>query len=199
MNSKEDFKIFKKETFGLFKATYPIVDTLGDNPEIQTIIGYISMNFIALENNISKAIIAMLQLDRERGLIVTSELSFRNLVNLFSSLYHNLKNNYSFNLYSGFEDDHFSELIKIINKCETDRNRALHSSFVQVHDKRHTVYRKKISSKQRIGLNIINEKTTFSELMNTADTIIYTSEMIREFSIDIMTEKKDNNTTNSIS
>lgn len=50
-------------------------------------IGRITAHFSILESSVSEAIGLMLKLDERDVIIITAELTFRNKMNLFSSLY----------------------------------------------------------------------------------------------------------------
>ena len=148
------------------------------------------MKFSYLEDTLSNTIIKMLQLDSERGNIITAELSFKIKVNVFSSLYHKLKDNYYFNTFPNFEDEYFKELVKGLNKCEELRNQTMHSTFTQDY-LNSLILRKKITAKQKKGLNITEEKTNIINLFNIADYIGGVEFALDEFGIDIMTPKND--------
>ncbi len=64
--------------------------------EIHSVMGRIVVDFNHLEENVSLAIIKLINTDEDIGLIITSELSFRNKLNLLGSLFNKKKRHSSF-------------------------------------------------------------------------------------------------------
>jgi len=184
----EEFEKYKTENFAPIVDQSTFQERVGEPEELSAIIGIISMNFSGLEKQLSQLIIEMLELDDNRGLIITSELSFRSKINMFSSLYHLLKNTYKFNLYKGYEENEFNELLKAINRCEEQRNQIMHSEFVKVPTYT-PIFRKKITAKQK-GLKKTTQQTSIVELFNVADYISHIEYMLSEFGIEIMENLK---------
>ncbi|HYJ65436.1 MAG TPA: hypothetical protein VEV62_16965, partial [Parafilimonas sp.] len=123
-------------------------ERVGPPDEFHAVIGRISVNFSALEETLSKCIIRILGQTNEVGHIITSELSFRSKIGLFSSLYLKLRDKCHFNEFENSGTEHFKTLIKALNKAEDLRNQVIHSSFDRSgHD--HKITRTKITSKQK--------------------------------------------------
>ena len=161
-------------------ATYK--ERVGDPDEFYAVIGRISINFSVLEETLSNCIMKILSRLDEVGQMLTVELSFRNKIALFSSLYLKLKNNFEFNAFKGFELEHFKAIIKALNRAEDLRNKVIHSKFVLNSDnKKNNIIRTKITAKQKTGLKILNEETDVIKLFNIADYIIYVAYVIDEF------------------
>src|SRR5688572_4610998 len=97
MNTRKDFDEYIKSVFGTVTETATYEERIGSPEELPAVIGMISMNFSRLEDRLSEIIIKMLQLDNDRGNIITSELSFKVKINVFFSLHQNLKDRYFFN------------------------------------------------------------------------------------------------------
>lgn len=145
-------------------------ERVGPPTELPATIGRITMNFQYLEDILSEKIVQMTGLDSEIGEILTCELSFKNKVNLFSSLLHKLKETHSFNFYPGYEEIHKKELIKALFKCEELRNQILHSSMVENYRTKQIV-RTKTTSKAKRGLTKIHQEVDIPYLFNVADYI----------------------------
>lgn len=188
MNTREDFNKYVRDTFGPNTETATYRERKGEPDELSSVIGMIAIDFANLEDTLSEIIIKMLQIDQERGDIVTSELSFKQKVNLFSSLYNLLKDKYFFNTFPGFEEEYFKELTKILNQCEYNRNQVIHSTFVQSYATE-KILRKKTTAKQKQGLRRLEEETSIIELFNMADKINSVVFELDQFQIDIMEKK----------
>lgn len=189
MNTKKDFDEHIRMFFGPVTETATYAERIGPPEELPAVIGLISMKFSQLEDTLSQTIIKMLQLDNERGQIMTAELSFRVKVAIFSALYQNLKDKYFFNTFPDFDDEYFKELIKALNKCEAQRNQIMHSTFAQNYLTNSKIMRKKVTAKQKDGLKIIVEETDIIKLFNIADLIGGVEFELDQFGIGIMTEK----------
>ncbi len=189
MNTKEDFEKFVKNTFRPVTDTSTYEERIGKPEELPAVIGLISMKFSYLEDALSNTIIKMLQLDDDRGHIITAELSFKVKVNVFASLYQKLKDNFFFNTFPGFGDEYIKELVIALNKCEEMRNQVLHSSFTQNYLDKTKIIRTKVTAKQKSGLRKTEEETNIIKLFNIADFIGQIEFHLDEFGIDIMKEK----------
>ncbi len=159
------------------------IDRVGPPEELPAVIGRISMNFQSLEDELKKRIIQMTGLEQEIGEVITAELSFRNKVNLFASLYYKLKDNYSFNSLPGFEDGYFKELLKALTRCEELRNQILHSEII-LNWKTSQIVRKKTTAKAKKGLTKTNQEVNIPYLFNISDYIISMMMEVEEFFID---------------
>src|SRR5687767_7228686 len=71
-----------------FKATgHKFVERVGRPDGVTSAVGRIAMNFSDLEDQLTIGIRVLLGVDEVTGEIVSAELSFRNKVNMFSSLF----------------------------------------------------------------------------------------------------------------
>jgi len=177
---KEIQPIFDFEK-GQDSASYE--ERVGPPTELHATIGRVTMKFQYLEDRLSEKIIEMIGLDFEIGEIITCELSFKNKVNLFSSLLHKLKETHSFNFYPGYEEIHMRELIKALFKCGELRNQILHSNIVENYRTKQIV-RTKTTSKAKKGLTKIHEAVDIPYLFNVADYIGGIEYELREFFIE---------------
>lgn len=189
MNTRADFEKYVKETFGGTTETASYRERVGDPEELPAVIGLISVNFSGLEEKLSETIIKMLQVDERRGLAITSEMSFKAKVNLFASLYNELRQEYYFNTFPGFEDAYVKELVKALNRAEDKRNLVIHSSFIRDYHNEQRIYRHKTTAKQKHGLRKTVEESDIVKLFNIADDIICLEFELDQFQIDIMLKK----------
>lgn len=135
---------------------------LGESYLIQ--IGRIVANFSLLEEVIGLFVGKLLDNPIDVGQIVVSELSFRNLLSLFSSLY----------LY--WNDDkallaEFDDLLKIITNLEQKRNQIIHSIWTGGISSVVPAVRIKITAKQSRGHRVQVEEITVDMLARFADEI----------------------------
>jgi len=107
-------------------------------------------------------------------------------VNLFASLYHQLKGKYYFNVFPGFEEEYFKELLLWLARSEEHRNRILHSNITGSFTNNAQLFRKKITAKQKHGLSRLEVKTSVVEMFNVADGICSLTYELDEFQINIM-------------
>lgn len=181
MISREEFESDIKGLLSIPNDNTSYEGRVGPPDELTSVIGRISMNFSFLEETLSDAITKLLNLDNKTGNIITAELSFKNKVNLFATLYITLKDTYKFNVYPGFEKEHFNEIIKALNKCEELRNQVIHSRFSFIEHDKQRIIRTKTTAKQKLGFKVINEETNVPKLFNIADFIIGVAEGLDEF------------------
>jgi hypothetical protein len=140
-------------------------------------VGRITVNFATLELYLSFAISGLLGPDQAIGQIVTAELSFKNKLALFSSLFRHKVQVSAKNSHGALPD--LESLLARLSKCEEARNQVAHSVWLVADDAlREEVSRLKITSKQRRGLQHVTEPTTASQLRVIADEIRATSESI---------------------
>jgi len=153
-------------------------DAVGDAEPLNDAIGRIAMNFASLEDEISSAITYLLKTPTEKGLLITSEMSFRAKVNILSSLMQ--MEDQSAGLLDPFSGEDFDDLLYMCRKSEELRNKLLHSSWVYDHSKRE-VRRRKLSAKNKKGFVREEEPFTTGQVLDIADYIIYTAMSVEEF------------------
>ncbi|WAC03508.1 hypothetical protein N7U66_08505 [Lacinutrix neustonica] len=157
-------------------------DRSGPPEELPAVIGLISLNFQELEEEIEKRIIQMTQVEAKIGQIITSELAFRNKINLFASLYYHLKDTYHFNSLPDYEMGYLKELLKALTKCEELRNQMLHST-IKKDWKTKKIERKKVTAKAKKGLTEINQQVDIPFLYNVSDYIVSMQMELEQFFI----------------
>ena len=162
-------------------------ERLGESDELSSIIGLISIAFNDLEEKISEGISNLLQSSEEIGPIITSELSYRMKVNIFSSLIQKLRSKYYFNRMQGdgFKEGYLPAFVKALLLCEEQRNKVLHSvSISNRYDGNDKIIRKKVTSKAKRGLVITREKIEIYHLLNIYDFTVSMQMEIDDFFID---------------
>lgn len=148
-------------------------ERIGDPDKFDASLGRIVEGFSFLERTLSNVIILILDVTNEIGNIITAELSYKNKINLFSSLF---KNNIDIfkKVHSDIETQ-FTELLSLCNKAEEIRNQIIHSSYVS--DR----YRVKVTAKAKKGLNKNVEEVNPDHLLNIADFIVYVGMSVEAF------------------
>lgn len=185
------FSEYKRETLDL-ESFYSIAkqgyeERLGEPDELSSIIGLISIAFNNLEEKISEGISILLQSNEDIGPIITSELSYRMKVNMFSSLIQKLRSKYYFNRMQseGFKEGYLPAFIKALLACEEQRNKVLHSVFLS---NRYTgndkIIRTKVTSKAKRGLIVTREKIEIYHLLNIYEFTVSMQMEIDDFFID---------------
>lgn len=160
-------------------------ERVGEPDELSAVMGRITMNFQYLEDRIDKIIIEnLLEIDDEIGTIITAELSYKNKVNLFASLYYKLSKNKNFNFVKGLESEHFKQLLKALFKCEELRNQILHSNISR-NWKTNEITQTKITSKSKNGLKISKQTLSIPYLFDVSDFMNLIEYSLRECFIEI--------------
>lgn len=155
-------------------------EEVGEAHPLNDAVGRIAMNFGELEEVLSSCICHILGTEPEKGLIVTSEMSFKAKVHVLASL---VKNEYKKQELAIPQSD-FNDLLYMCTKSEELRNKLLHSSWVYDHSKGHMeVRRRKVSAKMRHGYKNDEEPLTPGQVLEIADYIITTAMNLEEFFI----------------
>tara|TARA_R110002050_G_scaffold86167_2_gene183398 strand:- start:780 stop:1331 length:552 start_codon:yes stop_codon:yes gene_type:complete len=149
------------------ESTYE--ERVGKPDELSAVMGRITMKFQSLENAIDKIIIErLLEIDEEIGTIITAELSYKNKVNLFASLYYKFNKTKAYNFLKGYENEHFKLLLRALYKSEDLRNQILHSNIWN-NWKTNEIVRTKKTSKSKSGLKIVNQVVDIPYLFDVSD------------------------------
>lgn len=144
--------------------------------ELNSAMGSLAMNFSVLEDELSSAVICLLGAKPEKGLVATSEMSFRVKLNVFSSL---INEKFLFRKFA-FSKEEFSDLLYMCTKSEELRNKLLHSSWVHDNVKKE-IRRRKLSAKVKRGFKHDEEPLTAGQVLDIADYVIYTAVSVEEF------------------
>lgn len=150
-------------------------ERIGDPDKFDASLGSIVEGFSFLERTLSNVIILLLDVTNEVGNIITAELSYKNKINLFSSLF---KNN--IDIFKKVQSDietQFKELLSLCNKAEEIRNQIIHSSYVA------NRYRVKVTAKAKKGLNKHVEEVNPDYLLDIYDFIVNVGISVEEFPV----------------
>jgi len=150
-------------------------ERIGDPDKFDASLGSIVEGFSFLERTLSNVIILLLDVTNKVGNIITAELSYKNKINLFSSLF---KNNIDIfkKVHSDIETQ-FKELLSLCNKAEEIRNQIIHSSYVA------NRYRVKVTAKAKKGLNKNVEEVNPDYLLDIYDFIVNVGISVEEFPV----------------
>ncbi len=171
MNLLKEY-VDKELIFENYQDSTSYEDRVGPPEALMAVIGRISMNFQELEDELSNRIIQLLDVETEVGEVITAELSYKNKVNLFASIFYKLGDSFEFSYpVENLEKEYFKELLKALNKCEELRNQILHSRIIKDWRTKQLV-RKKTTAKAKNGLIKKNEKVDIPYMFNIADYII---------------------------
>ena len=171
------------------KTGYSFEERTGDPDSFSSGIGRIVLSFSELETQLSKSIIQCLELDDKRGLIVTSELSFKNKVHLLTSLIRHMSSVWKFN--TG-DDDQIESWKKVSTMCfrsEHLRNQIMHSEWSRPYITDLKVDRIKVTAKARKGLHKQIETLDSGDMLDISDYIITVAYFVREFFPEISSNK----------
>lgn len=129
-------------------------------------LGRIAFNFSNLELVLSCFVTKLISDDSKIGAIVTSEMSFQNLLKAFDSLS-------QYKITDSEQLIAIRDLIKQINTAEQERNTVLHSAFASL-DPNNTneVIRLKVTAKQGKGLRIVSEKVDIEKLKQQSNNLV---------------------------
>lgn len=135
-------------------------------------IGHITVNFALLEEAISLCIWALIRGEEPIGQIVTAQLSFRQLVDLFCSLYR-------FQVSDPTVLDELEGIRKSLHEAEERRNRIIHSGWAAGHEPG-LGFRTKTVAKAKQGLQHQFEKIRASDVHALADFLARLADQIVE-------------------
>ena len=147
-------------------------ERIGAPEKFDAALGRIVTSFSYLEETLSNIIILLLHIENDLGDILTAELSYKNKINIFSSLLqYNMEKYMSFNRDI---DERYKELISLCNKAEQLRNQIIHSSYVS------NRYRIKKTARAKKGLIKTIEKVNPDYLFDIADFIVMVGMSVEE-------------------
>jgi len=150
-------------------------------------IGKIVLCFSDLEEIVSNTLLQLLELDPGDGWIVTSELSFKNKVDMMASLVRQRLPSTRFNVGDDPPVEVLDELVKILFQAEELHNRIMHSTWQYTRLKVDRWSRFKLTAKARHGLREQSEEMGPDELLDIADYICCVGMNVEEFFLDMET------------
>lgn len=143
------------------------------NPEQLQALGQITADFQLLEETISSLILDLIGADPDVAEIITSELSFRKLVDLLSALFkHQVRNERKI--------VEMERLLTRANAVEQKRNTIIHSGWTWGGTDE-TITRVKTTAKQKHGLRVHTVEMNTGMLKQIADEIAELSADLSEF------------------
>jgi len=161
-------------------------ERIGEPNAFDAGIGYIALRFSDLEEIVSNALLQLLALIPRYGKIVTSELSFKNKVDMMASLVRQRLPSTRFNVADDPPVEVLDEMVKILFQAEELHNRIIHSSWVVTNLKDDRWTRVKHTAKASHELREQSEEMGPDELLDIADFIGYVGLMVEEFFLDVV-------------
>jgi hypothetical protein len=149
------------------------ISSVSSKKEHLEAIGLITVNFAMLEREIQAGIEFLLGTDQLKAKIVTAELSFKNLLALFASLFRGLTATKE-------KISNLDVILKRLNIVEEKRNIIIHSLWA-VGDSDATITRIKTTSKQKNGLKHQFEQVTVEMLNEIAEEIAQLAVEFQQF------------------
>jgi hypothetical protein len=149
-------------------------ERIGKPSEFDASIGKVILAFSFLEQSMCNVITMFLNVDPKVGEIITTELSFKGLLHLLSSLFKHKHERGDFHVQEENIELRFNELMKLCAKAKELRNQVAHSSYVL------KAFRVKKTAKARQGLKTTIEKTNSGKMLDIADIIASTGMNVEE-------------------
>lgn len=166
------------ERYRFEKNNLSFKDVVGDSDEFHDSLGRMVISFSYLEDVLSETIIKLIKTEHAVGVIITSELSFKNKLNLLASLFTFYNKTHRFNSFFENQEETFAELLKACFNSEDFRNQIFHSSFEFGYGE---IHRKKTTAKAKKGIKVTREKVDSGYILNIADFIYETGASVEEF------------------
>jgi len=155
-------------------------ERIGEPNAFDAGIGRIVLCFSDLEEILSNTLLQLLVLIPRYGRIITSELSFKNKVDMMASLVRQRLPSTRFNVGDDPPVETLDELVKILFQAEELHNKIMHASWVRMgNDERWEWV--KLTAKASHGLREQSEEMGPDELLDIADYIGYVRMTVEEF------------------
>jgi len=158
---------------GFVRSGKSFAKVIGRPDEFHDAMGRITLNFSYLEDMTRNTIIVLSDVDSAVGRILTSELSFRQKLDVLGSLIRNHVSKLPKNEKTHVVKERSLEIVSLCQKSEELRNTYLHSSYA-MHDSR-----SKTTSKAKHGLVITVESVDSGLLLDVAEFIGETGYLVR--------------------
>ncbi len=162
-------------------------ERIGEPNAFDAGIGNIALRYSDLEEIVSNTLLQLLVLIPRYGRIVTSELSFKNKVDMMASLVRQRLPSTRFNVGDDPPVEVLDELVKILFQAEELHNRIMRSSWVctRLKDDRWTSVN--LTAKASHGLSEQSVEMGPDEVLDIADYIGYVGLIVEEFFLDMET------------
>ena len=141
-------------------------ERVGASDEFDSAMGRIALGFAFLEDTARNMIVMLAGTDFSVGYILTTELSFRQKLNVLASLIKQQLPALVTEENRVVIEDQTNELLKLCWRSEDLRNTYFHSSYARQE-------RAKMTAKSKYGLRIHVEPVDSSLLLDVADFIVY--------------------------
>jgi len=166
---------------------YTFRERIGEPNAFDAGIGRIALCFADLEEILSNTLLQLLVLLPPDGWIVTSELSFKNKVDMMASLVRQRLSSTRFNVGDDPPVEVLDELVKILFQAEKLHNRIMHSTWLYTRLKVDRWSRFKLTAKASHGLREQSEEMGPDKLLDIADFICCVGMDVEEFFLDMET------------
>ena len=137
-------------------------------------IGHIAVSFSLLEEILRFLVIALINEPQRIAVVITSELSFKDLKALVVSIFKE-------KLGEGAGFEQLKKLIKQITAMEDERNRIFHSGWGTSDDRPEVISRNKDTAKEKHGLRFVFEDYTLEKLRQIGNAMLALAGDIEEF------------------
>lgn len=142
-------------------------------PGVEAALGRFIANFSLLEEWIRNVITEIPNISAPAGEIITSELSFRALLNVFGAIVHEYCDNSDI---LGQTDEAISDIQEVNNF----RNRLVHSLWLGSDESRRFAVRSKMKANRRKGFQYKFEKLKKQDLIKKCDEVAVLTKKIQE-------------------
>lgn len=152
-------------------------ERIGEPEKFDAALGRVIVSFSFLERSLSNVITLFLGVENAVGEVVVSEMSFKNLVNLFSSL---LRLRESQDLFGSDGESalgRVAELVALSFRAEQRRNQIIHSGYAL------NRFRIKTTAKAKHGLRKDLEELSPAKILDVSDFITSVAMSIEEFPV----------------
>jgi len=139
-------------------------------------IGSVTVNFAMLEGNLESFIWDLIGQDTRLGQIITAQLSFRQLIDLFGSLY-------CFRVRSLKFIAKYEAITKLLRQAEEKRNKIIHSQWA-AGDTPESSTRIKTRARGSKGLAFTFEHTAKADILKIADFLAELSYKVQQLMIE---------------
>lgn len=144
-------------------------------PDHLRVIGSIAVNFALLESTVSFFVWELIGTEQKVGQIVTAEISFRTLLDIFGSIYR----------HKVTDTNGLAEIDTLLARCgqaEEKRNAVMHSVWAVGHSPS-TVMRFKTTAKRKRGFDFKSQEMSVNDLDAIAEELAEAAGDIRGFGI----------------
>lgn len=154
-------------------------ERIGPPDECTSALGHVTVAFSWLEESLEQHIASLTQLSASVASVLTAEVSFKTKVSILSSLVRLQPPLRIFNVGAENQADVWSDILKMLSRCEELRNRLSHSRWSLANGQK--IRRTKITAKARRGIRVSSEELTADYLLDVYDYILNVRWALDEF------------------